>query len=229
MNKMSPKSKNTNNPNQIWIYGRHPIISILRNNQRSIFKIVVTKNNEQELYKILKDNSISPKTIEIEISTSDKISSTFGDQKVVHQGFAILCSKRHFISDNEFLASLKDKNLRNIIILDQLTDPHNIGAIIRSASAFGVVDVIIPKQHFHGETATIHKSSVGAIENINLILAGNINNLIAKLKDMNYWVLGLAGEGKSDLSEIRNYDNICLIIGSEGDGIRHQVKKNCDL
>jgi 23S rRNA (guanosine2251-2'-O)-methyltransferase len=225
----SRSSKPTILKNQIWIYGKHPLTSILLNKKRTIFKILITKSNEGELNNLIDNNNLQIDKNNISLATGEEINDKFGDQKVVHQGFAVLCSTRSFISDNEFLANIKGKDLKNILILDQLTDPHNIGAIIRSAVAFHVSDIIIPKQHFHGENATMFKSSSGIMEKANIILSGNVNNLIGNLKDAGYWVAGLAGEGKGEISELSECKNICLIVGNEGDGIRQLVKKNCDL
>ncbi len=150
----------------------------------------------------------------------------------MHQGFALLCSVLNFASDNDFISKISNvnkNNLENIIILDQLTDPHNIGAIIRSSVAFNFDNIIIPKQNFHGENATICKSSSGAIENANIILSGNLNNLLVKLKGLGYWVAGLDGCGSDNFDELKDYKPICLVIGNEGSGIRSLVKKNCDF
>lgn len=214
---------------QIWIYGKHPVKSVILNKKRQIFKILVTKNNQQELLDFIKENNLKIDKNLIFITDNDLISDNFTN-KVVHQGFAILCSKLHFQTDNDLLAQIKNGDFKeNILILDQLTDPHNIGAIIRSSAAFGVTKIVLLKQIFGGENATICKSSSGVIENIDLILAGNLNNFLSNLKQHDYWVVGLDGYGKNNFDEIKKFDKICLVIGNEGSGIRQLVKKNCDF
>ncbi len=230
----SVKSSNQNNiashvpKNQIWIYGKHPVKEVLLNKKRKVFKILITKNNQVELENFIKENNLKIDKSNIFIVSGEDISINF-TSKIIHQGFAILCSVLHCITDNEFLANIKKDNLENILILDQLTDPHNIGAIIRSAISFGVKNIVLLKQSFSGENATICKSSSGTIENANIILAGNLNNFILKLKYHGYWVAGLDGSGKNSFDDVKLHDNICLIIGNEGSGIRQLVKKNCDL
>ncbi len=231
-NKANKVNKVNNiDPGKILIYGNHPVKMALLNKRRIIFKIFITQNNKKELDEFILNNKLNIKKELINIVNNDDILAKFSS-KIVHQGFVILCSTLNFTNDHDFIAKIskKDKNeLKNIIILDQLTDLHNIGAIIRSSIAFNVDDIIIPKQNFHGENATICKSSSGAIEKANIILSGNINNLIVKLKDLGYWIAGLDGSGQDNFPKLHNYNPICLVIGNEGSGIRHLVKKNCDL
>lgn len=226
---LSSKAVDSVARDQIWLFGTHPVKMALLNPTRKIFRILVTANNKKELEDFLKENNLVLDKKLIAIVTHEEIEAKFST-KVIHQGIALLCSNLNPISDNDFLAQVKnEKKCGNIIILDQLTDQHNIGAIIRSAVAFGVKNVGLIKQNFGGETATICKSSSGAIEKANLILIGNLNDFILRLKKSDYWVIGLDGYGKNEFSEMKNFQNICLIIGSEGEGIRHLVKKNCDL
>ena len=149
----------------------------------------------------------------------------------MHQGFAILCSKLILQNDNEFLSDLEKspKQFSKILILDQLSDPHNIGAIIRSSVAFGIKDIIIHGQSFSGETAIISKISCGALEKANIVVAQNVSNFIVKLKNFGYWVAGLDGSGNDNFATLNDYNKICLVVGSECDGIRSLVKKKCDF
>lgn len=226
----SKDSKNAINisSSQVWIYGKHPVEMALLNKKRKVSKILVTQSSSQDLLEFIQENNLKiDKNLISTVEAEDINANFFG--KVIHQGIAIISSKLSLISDNEFLSKIENSNQGNILILDQLTDPHNIGAIIRSSVAFGVKNIVLLKQSFGGENPTICKSSSGAIENANIILAGNLNNFISKVKDSGYWVAGLDGNGKNDFNEITTHDKICLIIGNEGSGIRTLVKKNCDL
>ena len=121
------------------------------------------------------------------------------------------------------------KDLPKLLLLDQISDPQNIGAIIRSAISFGVTKIIFCEHNSPKENATIVKAAAGTIEFCDLIVVTNFNNLIEKIKKIGYWCFGLAGEGTFTLKEAQTYDHVALIVGSEGDGIRSLVKKNCDL
>ncbi len=217
----------------IWLYGKHPVMSALQKKRREVFQILATKNSAAELEKFLQENKIFSAIDKIKIVEASQIQAVVGENQT-HQGLALNCSLLPMKSQNNLFDEIEKLNkvqekLPVLLILDQLKDPHNVGAIIRSACAFGVKKIIFPDHNFCKETAAMNKTSSGMIENVDLYLVGNLNNLMAKLKECGYWCIGLAGEGAQNISKIKEYKNIALIIGSEGEGIRDLVKKNCDL
>jgi len=224
--------------NQVWIYGKHPFYSVLKNAKRKIFEIFVSINNRAEFEKFISNNSQLKDFANITKYVSNEeinilVSSRNGDI-AIHQGYLILASKLPNFSQNDLLTKLeaiKDsgKNLPKLLILDQISDPHNVGAIIRSAVAFGVNKIIFCHHNSPKENATMIKTSVGTIEDCEITVVINISALLEKLKEIGYWCVGLSGEGTATIDEIKKFDNIALIIGSEGDGIRPLIKKNCDL
>lgn len=115
-----------------------------------------------------------------------------------------------------------------LLVLDGIQDPHNLGALIRTAACAGATGVVLPKDRACGITATVEKSSAGAVETIPVARVTNICKALEFLKSHNYWVYGLAGEAGSSLYSINFSGNIVLVVGSEGDGIRQLVKKQCD-
>lgn len=221
------------NSSKLWLCGKHPVFSVIKEKRRQIFEILANKNSILELEEFLQKNGANDLKHLIKLCDNRKIEEAVGENHI-HQGLAILCSKLDEKNQNDLLEELyrlkeKTQKLPPLLMLDQISDPHNIGAIIRSASAFGVTKIILCEHNAPSENATIAKSSSGTIELIDLIKVTNFNLLIEKLKKIGYWCLGLAGEAKEDISQVRNYENIALIIGSEGNGIRKLVKKNCDL
>jgi len=217
----------------VWLYGKHPVFLALQKKRREIFEILATKNSIDDLEKFLTQSNLISLKIKIKIVEPDYIQSIIGRDHI-HQGLALNCSSIPMKSQNNLLDDLQkiisaEKKLPPLLIMDQLRDPHNVGAIIRSACAFGVRKIIFPEHNFPKESAVMNKSSSGMIENVDLFLVVNLSNLMVKLKELGYWCVGLAGEGTHMIEEIKEYKNIALIIGSEGDGIRGLVKKNCDL
>lgn len=211
----------------IWIYGKHPTCQILQNKQRKIYQILIAKQNLKEFDDFLQKNNLNPLKNKVQIANPGNFDIAIGKNRL-HQGYAINCSRKEIKSENELLDSLSlDKE--TLLIIDQITDPHNIGAIIRSASAFGVDKIIFPENNFVKENAIIAKTSSGTIENVDFFMVTNLNKTMERLKKQGYWCAGLAGEGKNSLNDLKKYDKIALIIGSEGSGIRPLVKKNCDL
>lgn len=230
-------SKPTIPSNQLWIFGKHSFYSSLKKGKRNFYQILISENNEQEFRNFLESNPKLKSKLSniIKFCDNQTISSNIdSSSSTTHQGYAALASKLKTKTQLELLTNLYDlkekgQDLPKLLILDQITDPHNIGAIIRSAVAFGIKELILSEHNCASESSTIIKTSVGLIEEINITIVTNINNLIEKLKKLEYWVAGLAGEGKSNIKDLKNYENLALIVGSEGDGIRKLVKKNCDL
>jgi 23S rRNA (guanosine2251-2'-O)-methyltransferase len=217
--------------NQVLICGRHPSFSALQNNKRKIYNIFITQNSEKELIDFLQKNSLLSLKNLIKIVEKDFIENLAKGS--LAQNIVVIASKLKIKQQFDLLEelhNLEDKDcLPPLILLDEISDPHNVGAIIRSAVAFGVNKIIFCKHNAPSENSTIIKCAAGAIENADLIEVANFSNLMEKLKKIGYWCVGLAGEAKEDIAKIKNYKNIALVIGSEGAGIKNLVKKNCDL
>ncbi|MBU6339774.1 MAG: 23S rRNA (guanosine(2251)-2'-O)-methyltransferase RlmB [Rickettsiales bacterium] len=223
--------RKTDNSNTIWLYGKHSSFSAIANNRRKIFKILVTKNTQSELDNFLSKNKFSTAKNLVRLVEASQIESIVGNAQP-HQGIAVECSKiptKNQIDLLEELYKLEKDQLPNLLLLDQLSDPQNIGAIIRSAVSFGVKKIIFCEHNAPKENAAMAKSSAGTIEIADLIVVTNFNNLIEKLKKIGYWCIGLEGKSNHFINEIKDYKPIALVIGSEGNGIRDLVKKNCDI
>ena len=114
------------------------------------------------------------------------------------------------------------------MILDQIEDPHNLGAIIRSAEAFGFDGIIISERRSAKVNSTVYKTSAGAINNIDIAMVKNINRAIKEIKKENFWVYGLAGEADGDITQTDLRGKIALVVGNEGKGLSRLVRENCD-
>tara|TARA_Y100000389_G_scaffold115529_1_gene112618 strand:- start:7209 stop:7937 length:729 start_codon:yes stop_codon:yes gene_type:complete len=210
------------------IYGKNTVFNRILTGKK-IKKILVTKKINQELQKFIQQHNIKfPKNI-IEICDKKKIDREFKEE-VSHQSILAIIEPINLLSENVFLDKNFDSNSKpNILILDQITDPQNIGAIIRSAFAFNFEYIFVDKRHFPIKSAAIFKSSTGYIDNVKLYSYSNLNSLLDSLKKIDYWCVGLDGSAKQDILEVKRLENIALILGAEGSGIRSLVKKNCDL
>lgn len=206
------------------IYGKHPVLLSLKN--KNIFKIYTS--NTIELEKYIKDNNININKKIIEYKNNKELNGLY--KNINHQGYVAIVKREKFMDINDFLKTIEDKKeLPRLLILDQLTDPHNIGAIIRTAVAFNIGYIILTKYNSLNDLSIISKTSAGMINMVSIIEVVNLNNSIDILKKAGYFIIGMAGEATRDIKTITDTQNTCLVIGNEGNGIRQLVKKNCDL
>jgi 23S rRNA (guanosine2251-2'-O)-methyltransferase len=204
--------------NEILLCGKHAVFSAIEKKRRKIFEIFVTENSAPELEKFLIRNSLQHLQDLTRTVEKRALEDLLGEDQS-HQGIVVRASKLPIKNQNDLLAELdafeEGAKLPTLLLLDQISDPHNVGAIIRSAIGFGVTKIIFCEHNSPKENATIVKSSAGTIEMADLVVVTNFSNLIEKLKKIDYWCVGLAGEAEHDISEIREFKNVALIIGSE--------------
>ncbi len=211
------KNKNSNNNKLYYIYGKHPVISALKNPQRKIIELYCT----EEIFNLYKE-AIEPHPYQI--VTSQYLNNLL-PREASHQGITILTNS---IAVDLNSIDLSDDNIK-IAILDQITDPHNIGAIMRSAAAFGVKAIIMTNDNAAEENGVMAKTSCGGIELVPIVKVVNLRSTIETLKKKGFWILGLDGNAKEFISPKTLSGKIAMIFGSEGDGMRRLTSENCDL
>jgi len=148
----------------------------------------------------------------------------------VHQGVVAIAAYAEYVTINDILSLAQERNEKPLIIIcDEISDPHNLGAIIRTAHAAGAHGIIIPKRRSAGLTATVAKASSGAVFHMPVAKVPNITAAINELKDAGVWIYGAMPEGENDLWETDLTDAAALVIGSEDSGISRLVAENCDF
>lgn len=212
------------------LYGFHNIIALLKSNPETIELIYLDekrKDKRQQDLVIFAKNS----GIKVELISSLKLDQLISGQQN-HQGAIarILNSKNPAITLEEALKNVANKEDSLILILDGITDPQNLGAIVRTADCFGVDCIIIPKDNSAPiENSIVAKASSGAIHNIPVITVNNLTRAIDKLKDNHFWIAGTSLANKStNLFEFKSTGKIAVVMGNEGSGIRRLVMENCD-
>lgn len=208
------------------IEGRNSVLEALRAN-RTINKILIAKGNKEgsikQIVAIAKEKNIVLQ--EVEKQKLDKISDTHA-----HQGVIAYISPIEYVDVSDILDYAKSKNeLPFIIILDEIEDPHNFGAILRTANAVGVHGVIIPKRRAVAISTVVSKASAGAIEYVKVARVSNIANTIDYLKENGIWIYGIEASGQSKFYETDLKGAIALVIGSEGRGIGKLITNKCDF
>ena len=199
------------------VYGRNVAKDILKKGEK-VEKIFLQENfNDKEIISLIENSKIVvfyKKKREIDNLCSG-----------VHQGILLFIPDYQYSNINTFL----NKNEEKVVILDHIEDPHNLGAIIRTCEAAGIKSVIIPKDRQVQVNATVMKTSVGTLDNVNIVQVTNLSNTIDKLKENGYWIVGTALKDSVDYRDIDYTGKIALIVGTEGTGISNLVMKKCDF
>jgi len=206
------------------VYGRHAVAELLNSNPDRISKIYFQFYTDEkrilELFIKAKQHQIS-----IGKASNQKLGDLAKTNK--HQGVVALISD---VQMTELDDLLQDEALKPFffILPDNLEDPHNLGAIIRTAECAGATAILLPKDNAIPINSTVHKTSAGAVSHARLCRIGNVAQTIERLKKHGIWVVGTDAKAKKNYTEFDFTMNCCIVIGSEGKGIRDLVKKSCD-
>ena len=207
------------------IMGRNTVLEALRS-ERDIHKIWIaegaTKGQIQQVIAVAKENKVM-----IQVVPKKKL-----DQMVEgnHQGvIAQVAAYQYAELDDIFRKAEKKQEDPFILLLDELEDPHNLGSILRTADASGVHGIIIPKRRSVGLTATVAKSSTGAIEHVPVVRVTNLSRTIEELKERGVWIAGTDAKGSQDYRRMDGSMPLGIVIGSEGRGMSRIIKEKCDF
>ena len=221
MKKFNTSQKKENfNKDQLIIYGRHAVLSALKNPKRHIKKLLITAENRAEIEKI---SSPIPYTI-----VDKKEFLRILPEDAVHQGFALYCNRLETYDIEDLIVMADKKERCHILILDQVTDPQNIGAIIRSCAAFETLGLVVQDKNSPLESGAMDKATAGTIEFVPIARVTNLSRAIEKLKDAGFWVMGMDGYAETTIDKINKSGKIAIVMGSEGKGMRRLVQENCD-
>jgi 23S rRNA (guanosine2251-2'-O)-methyltransferase len=217
------KQKRSNNKGFSEIFGTHAVYAALKNNNRVHQKLFLSQNQRENLDKNL--HKLIPEVNELHNKEMFKM---FGSD-TTHQGIVLRTSKLVQPNLDEILLKSKDLKSDIIIMLDQVTDPHNIGSIMRSCALFKCNSIIVSNDNAPNITATLAKAASGALEIVNYISVVNLSRAIIQFKKNNYWIYGLDSNEKLKNKNILDLPSKCvLVFGSEGKGLRNLTKKECD-
>ena len=221
-NKAGNHRKTTNNSRLnkgsggLWFYGRHAVVAAIKNPNREIKRILATKSGREILEKEV------GKKLDVQIVDAQQVMQ-YTPEGMPNQGIVaqVGALKQKALCDIE--------NARLIMILDHVTDPHNIGAILRSCGAFGADGVVVHEHHCPDETGTMAKSASGALEIVPLIKVGNLSKTIDELKGDGFWIVGMDGKSDMNLKDVPVYEKIAIVMGAEGKGLRRLTAEQCDV
>ena len=207
-----------------WIIGKHAVNAALNNKRRAKYRLCITPENQEKI-------NINTLEFKPEIMSRAEISKL--TENDIHQGIALLTKPLEKKNLNSYLKQNIDIK-KIFIILDQINDSQNIGAIIRSAAAFSVSGIIMLDKNSPNENSTLSKAAVGALEIMPIFKVNNLVQTIKLLKKNNFWTIGLEAQATKTLKEINEStkllsDNVAIAMGSESKGLRNLVKDKCDI
>ncbi len=209
-----PRSKTERQADRLWIYGVHPVAAALANPRREILRILATDNGRRRLEGV--------ERFKVEPTTPRDLSRLLGPE-AVHQGVAAEVAPLPALS----LEALPEE-ARLLLFLDQVTDPHNVGAILRSAAAMAADAVVVTSRYSPTETGVLAKAASGALDVMPLISVSNLSRALEEVGDLGFFRVGLDSSGDAVLEDVVAQQKLALVLGAEGKGLRQKTRETCD-
>ena len=210
------------------IAGKHAVTEALKNSNRKVIKVFLTEdskktlNRENQSLNLLKNTRIFYKT-------KKELDRLCSKEQISHQGLIAEVEHLEELNIKEYINSISEQKNITLVVLEDVTDPRNIGSIIRSAASFNIDGIIIKERIYPEESKLLYKSASGSVEHIKVFKVANINTTLNYLKNKNFWVCGFDINGKRDFTEYDWKGNNVLLFGSEGYGLKYQTSKNSDF
>ncbi len=213
------------NKTSFFIVGQHAVIEALRNPKRKVLRVFLTEESKKNIHKKNPKRNIL-EDVKVYFKTKKELDKYSTKENILHQGYVAEIEHLKKPILKEFI---KNKNNITLACLDGVTDPRNIGSLIRSATSFDIDGIIIKERNFPSESKLMYKASSGTIEYMNIFEVSNINSTLKNLKDKNFWVYGFDGNGDKDFTNIEWKGNNILLFGSEGFGMHKHTSKYADF
>jgi 23S rRNA (guanosine2251-2'-O)-methyltransferase len=204
-----------------WLYGLHAVQAALANPHRKLGRAALTPRAIETLGKTLLSR------VQVETMEPGAIDRLL-PAGAVHQGAALEAWPLKSRDLEEILAEPRPEGRRIVLVLDQLSDPHNVGAILRTAAAFGVTAVVVQDRHAPPQSGALAKAASGALDMIPYVEVVNIARTLDQLAELGFWRIALAGDGETSLADAIPVGDVALVLGSEGAGIRRLVREHCE-
>ena len=211
-----------------FIVGKHAVTAALKNPKRKVLTIFLTEDSKKKLNRDNPQLNLL-KNVKIFYKTKRELDNYCTRDQITHQGLVAEVEHLEKFTIKEYINKNLNKNNITLVALEEVTDPRNIGSIIRSAASFNIDGIIVKERSFPSESKLLYKSASGCIELINIFEVSNINTSLKYLKSKNFWVSGFDLEAKKDFTKHDWNGNNVLLFGSEGSGLNYQTKKKFRL
>jgi 23S rRNA (guanosine2251-2'-O)-methyltransferase len=211
------KGKHGGNPNRPRFWGKHAVAAALDNPDRKVLKAWATREAAAFMN--------FPPEITVVMAEAPDLGRMV-PHDAPHQGVVIEVEPLEDMWLGDLLAEAPER--ATLLVLDQVTDPHNVGAILRTAAAFGAIGIVTQDRHAPPEGGALAKAASGALERVPWVRVVNLARALEEIAEAGFWRIGLAGEAKSDLKDALGHKRIALVLGAEGPGMRHNIREHVD-
>ena len=213
------------NKSSFFIVGQHAVMEALRNPNRKVLRVFLTEDAKKNIHRKNPNKNLL-EGVKVYFKSKKELDKYSSKEQLMHNGYVAEVENLDQPDLKEFIK--QNKNL-TFVCLDEVTDPRNIGSLIRSAASFNIDGIIIKERHFPKDSKLMYKSASGCMEYVNIFEVSNINSTLKKLREKNFWVYGFDSKGQKDFTDIKWEGNNILLFGSEGFGMRQHTGKYTDF
>ena len=213
------------NKSSFFIIGQHAVIEALKNPKRKVLRVFLTEESKKNIHRKSPNQNLL-NDVKVYFKTKKELDKYSNKENILHQGYV---AEIEHLEKSVLKDFIKGKDDVTFVCLDGVTDPRNIGSLIRSAASFNIDGIIVKGRSFPSESKHLYKAASGAIEHINIFEVTNINSTLKNLKEKNFWVYGFDGNVKKKFTDIEWKGNKILLFGSEGKGMHQHTSKYADF
>ena len=213
------------NKSSFLIVGQHAVIEALRNPKRKVLKVFLTEESKKNIHrKNPKKNVLEG--VKVYFKSKKELDKYTSKDQIMHGGYI---AEVEDLDQPDLKEFIKEKSNLTLVCVDEVTDPRNIGSLIRSAASFNIDGLIVKERQFPSDSKLMYKSASGCMEHLNIFKVSNINSTLKNLREKNFWVYGFDSKGKKKFTDIKWEGKNVLLFGSEGFGIREHTTKYSDF
>jgi 23S rRNA (guanosine2251-2'-O)-methyltransferase len=212
---------------RLLLYGRHAVLAAIRNADRPCHRLVGTPEAIEALRAEAGDALAERRGLGIEHADKRGLARLVRDE-AVHQDLVLEAGPLPDLDEEDLIRAIAPDAPALVLVLDRITDPRNVGAILRSAAAFGAAGVVLTERHAPGETGALAKAAAGAMDLLPVARVVNLARALQRLKEAEFWVYGLDGDAPEGIERVADAPRAALVLGSEGEGLRRLTRETCD-
>ena len=213
------------NNSTFFVVGKHAVFEALKNPNRKVLRVFLTEESKKNIHRNSPKKNLL-KNLKVYFKTKKELDKYCKNEGILHQGYVAEIEHLEKLQIKDFI---KQKKNLTFVCLDEVTDPRNIGSIIRSAASFNIDGLIVKERHFPRESKLMYKSASGCLEHLKIFEVSNINTTLKYLREKNFWVYGFDANSKENFVDVKWEGNNILLFGSEGFGIKKHTSKYTDF